>query len=42
MKKIKSYKDIKREAKEIAKEIEELKKLPNFYEEINRFIRAVS
>jgi len=42
MRKIKSYKEIRKEAREIAREIEELKRLPNFYDEINRFIRAVS
>ena len=28
--------------REIAKEIEALKRLPNFYSEINKFIKAVS
>lgn len=39
---MKSYEEIRKEAREIAKEIEQLRKLPNFYSEINRFIRAVS
>jgi len=42
MGKIKSYLEIRKQAREIAKEIEELKRLPNFYSEINKFIKAVS